>query len=84
MKVFTHDDFQSVYVRDPAASSGRIEAILEAIRGEVDLELAFPAGQDDILAVHTKSLVQTVEREGLYNIAALAAGAAIQTCSQPA
>ncbi len=79
MKVFTHDDFLSVYVHDPAASPGRIEAILEAIRGEVELEQAFPAGQDDILAVHTKSHVQSVEREGLYNIAALAAGAAIQS-----
>ncbi len=79
MKVFTHDDFKSVYTHDPAASRGRIEAILEAIRSEVELELAFPAGEDDILAVHTKSLVQDVEREGLYNIAALAAGGAIQS-----
>jgi acetoin utilization deacetylase AcuC-like enzyme len=79
MKVFTHDDFKSVYTHDPAASRGRIEAVLEAIRGEVELEQAFPAGQDDILAVHTKSLVQSVDMEGLYNIAALAAGAAIQT-----
>ena len=79
MKVFTHDDFKSSYVRDPAASPGRIEAVLRAISGEVELEQAFPAGQDDILAVHTKSLVHSVEGEGLYNIAALAAGAAIQT-----
>ena len=79
MKVFTHEDFKSVYVSDPAASPGRIEAVLAAIRNEVELDQALPAGQDDILAVHTKSLVQGVEREGLYNIAALAAGAAIQT-----
>lgn len=78
MKVFTHDDFKSVYTHDPAASPGRMEAVLEAIRGEVELEQSFPAGLDDILAVHTKSLVQGVEREGIYNIAALAAGAAIQ------
>jgi len=88
MKVFTHDDFKSVYTHDPAASRGRIEAVLEAIRSEVELELALPAGEDDILAVHTKSLVQGVEREGLYNIAALAAGGAIQTAvtglSEPA
>jgi acetoin utilization deacetylase AcuC-like enzyme len=79
MKVFTHDDFLNVYVSDPAASPGRIEAVLEAIRGQVELVQAVPAGKDDILAVHTKSLVQGVERAGLYNIAALAAGAAIQT-----
>ncbi|MHC1726405.1 MAG: histone deacetylase family protein [Syntrophobacteraceae bacterium] len=79
MKVYNHDDFLSVYVSEPAASPGRIEAVLEAIRGEVDFELAFPAGQDDILAVHTKAHVQSVERMGLYNISALAAGAAIQS-----
>jgi acetoin utilization deacetylase AcuC-like enzyme len=88
MKVFTHDDFKSVYTNDPAASRGRIEAVLEAIRDEVELEESFTASQDDILAVHTKSLVQSVEREGLYNIAALAAGAAIQAAvtgmSEPA
>ena len=79
MKVFTHDDFKSVYVSDPAASQGRIEAILKAIRHEVDFEQAVEAPRDDILAAHTKSLVQGVERQGLYNIAALAAGGAIQT-----
>jgi acetoin utilization deacetylase AcuC-like enzyme len=88
MKVFTHDDFKSVYTHDPAASGGRMEAVLEAIRGEVELEQSFPAGPDDILAVHTKWLVQGVEREGLYNIAALAAGASVQAAvaglSEPA
>ena len=74
MKVFTHDDFLSVYVHDPAASPGRIEAVLRAIRGEVEIEEAFPAGLDDILAVHSKSHVQDVDREGLYKISALAAG----------
>ncbi len=79
MKVFTHDDFKDVYVSDPAASQGRIEAILKAIRDEVEFEQAIEAPRDDILAVHTKSLVQGVERQGLYDIAALAAGGAIQT-----
>jgi acetoin utilization deacetylase AcuC-like enzyme len=78
MKVFTHDDFLSVYAADPAASPGRIEAILKAIRPEVDIVQALPASMEDILAVHTKSHVQGVEREGVYNIAALAAGAALQ------
>jgi acetoin utilization deacetylase AcuC-like enzyme len=79
MKVFTHDDFLSVYSSDPAASPGRIEVILKAVRGEVDIEQAVPAAEENILAVHTKSHVQSVEREGVYGIAALAAGAAVQT-----
>ncbi len=78
MKVYTHNDFSSVYTMDPAASQGRIEAILRAIEGEVTLEDACPAGEDDILAVHTKRHVQGVTRAGLYNIAALAAGGAVQ------
>lgn len=78
MKVFTHNDFLDVYVSDPAASKGRIEAILNEIKDEVVLEEAYPAGEDDILAVHSRSHVQSVERARLYNIAALAAGAAIQ------
>ncbi|MEN6440827.1 MAG: histone deacetylase family protein [Syntrophobacter sp.] len=79
MKVFTHNDFLSVYVRDPAAAQGRIEAVLNALRGEVEFEEALTAGEDDILAVHTKAHVQSVSSMGLYKVAALAAGAAIQT-----
>jgi acetoin utilization deacetylase AcuC-like enzyme len=79
MKVYTHNDFLSVYVSDPAAARGRIESALEAIRDEVTLEDAYPAGEDDILMAHTKSHIHSVTRQGLYNIAALAAGAAIQT-----
>ena len=79
MRVFTHNDFLSVYIGEPAAAPGRMESVLAAIRDEVSLEEASPAGEDDILAVHSKSHVQCVTRMGLYNIAALAAGAAIQT-----
>lgn len=79
MKVFTHDDFLGVYVRDPAAARGRIESIREAIREDVEFEEAFPAGGNDILAVHTRSHIQSVTSQGLYNISALAAGAAMQT-----
>lgn len=78
MKVVTHDDFLQVYVHDPAAAPGRIEAVLEAIRDEVVLEEAMPAGRDDIAAAHTDAHIESVSRRGLYNIAALAAGAAIQ------
>lgn len=78
MKVVTHDDFLQVYVNDPAAAPGRIEAILDVIRGEYEFEEAMPAGFDDIEAAHERSHIDTVSRRGLYNISALAAGAAIQ------
>jgi acetoin utilization deacetylase AcuC-like enzyme len=78
MKVITHEDFKQVYTRDPAAAPGRIEAILSAIRGEVVFEDASPAGGGDIEAIHTVAHIQEVSRMGLYNIAALAAGATVE------
>jgi acetoin utilization deacetylase AcuC-like enzyme len=78
IKVITHEDFLQVYTSDPAAAPGRIEAIRKAIQGEVEYVDAYPAGEDDIAAVHTASHIKSVTRMGLYNIAALAAGATMQ------
>jgi acetoin utilization deacetylase AcuC-like enzyme len=79
MKVVTHEDFKKVYTHEPAAAPGRIEAILKAISDEVVFEEAYPAGAEDISSIHTKSHIQSVTHQGLYNISCLAAGAAIQT-----
>jgi acetoin utilization deacetylase AcuC-like enzyme len=78
MKVITSDAFNEVYTHDPAASPGRMEAILRVIRDEVTFDEAYPAGKDDIAAVHSRRHVADVIRQGLFNIAALAAGATIQ------
>lgn len=78
IKVVTHNDFLESYVSDPAAAPGRLESILDAIRGEVVFEEALPAGWDDIEAVHTASHVARVTGMGLYKIAAMAAGATVQ------
>jgi len=78
MKVITHPDFLEEYTKEPAAVPGRIEAILDAIRDKVTLDEAMPAGWDDIEAVHTAPHIESVNRRGLYKIAALAAGAAIE------
>ena len=78
MKVITHEDFKQVYTRDPAAAAGRIESILSALGDEVDFEEASPADRDDIAAIHTERHIQKVNRRGLYDLAALAAGATIQ------
>jgi len=78
MKVFYHDDFRQVYVSDPAAAPGRIEAIVAAIKNEVTFEEPLPAGADDIEAIHSSYHIKYVTRQGLYNISALAAGGAIQ------
>ncbi len=78
MRVFFHDDFLDVYTHDPAASRGRLEAVVAAIRDQVEFEEAVPAGYDDIEAVHSKAHIDTVDRQRLYKISALAAGGAIQ------
>lgn len=78
MKVVYHDDFNQVYTADPAATSGRIEAISRVIKNKVTLVEAVAAKREDIEAVHTKAHIENVTRRGLYDIAALAAGGAIQ------
>jgi acetoin utilization deacetylase AcuC-like enzyme len=81
MKVFFHDDFYEAYTMDPAAEPGRMEAVIDVIRPHVDLVNAEPASEKDLLAVHTKMHVESVKSRGLYPIAALAAGGAIQAAT---
>lgn len=78
MKVVYHEDYSRVYTSDPAASPGRMEAIKAALRGRVTFVEPEPAAQEDILRVHTPGHIAAVEGEGLYGIAALAAGGAIR------
>lgn len=77
MKVVFHEDFYEVYAGDPAASPGRIEAVVKAIEGHVRFVDAMPASEEDIAAVHTRPHIERVRREGVYAVAALAAGGAI-------
>jgi len=81
LKVVFHDDFRRSYTLDPAAAAGRMEAILDVIKDRVDFVTAVPAGEEDIAAVHTKYHIENVRRMGIYDIAALAAGGAIQAAT---
>lgn len=76
MKVYFHPSFYDEYTSDPAAESGRMEAIVQEITPHVELISCSPAAEDDILAVHTREHVEDVHRDGLYEIAVLAAGGA--------
>jgi acetoin utilization deacetylase AcuC-like enzyme len=78
MKVVFHEDFYKVYTTDPAASAGRMESIVEAIESRVEFVEAQPATRKDIETAHTKIHIESVRRSGLYDIAALAAGGAVQ------
>jgi len=81
MKVIFHEDFYQVYTSDPAAAAGRIEAVVEVIEPHVEFVNAEPASEADIAAVHTESHIEHVRGSGLYPIAALAAGGAIQAAT---
>lgn len=78
MKVVYSTQFRQVYASDPAASPGRMEAIEAALAGRVEYIEPEPATPEDIAAVHTESHIADVRREGVYKIAALAAGGAIK------
>jgi len=81
MKVVFHENFYQHYTSDPAAAEGRIEAIMEVIRDRVDFVTAQEASQSDIALVHTPEHIERIKRQGLYPIASLAAGGAIQAAT---
>jgi len=78
MNVIFHENFYQNYTSDPAAASGRIEAIVEVIKDDVTFITAEPAAENDILSVHTDSQIDYVKSQGIYSIASLAAGGALQ------
>jgi acetoin utilization deacetylase AcuC-like enzyme len=77
MKVVYHEDYNQVYASDPAAAPGRIQAIAAELQGRVSFVVPQPAAREDILRVHTPEHIRSVEREGVFRNAALAAGGAI-------
>jgi len=78
LKVIYHEDFTQEYCSDPAAASGRIEAVVNVIRDRVTFVEAIPAKEEDIAIVHSDHHINHVNIAGLYDISALAAGGAIQ------
>ena len=81
MKVIFHDDFYQEYTSDPAAAPGRMEAVMTVIASQVEMVQAKPAMEEDIRAVHRDSHIEQIKRAGLYHMAALAAGGAIQAAT---
>lgn len=78
MKVVWSEKFVDCYAADPAAEPGRMEAIRDVISGHVSFVEATPASEADIARCHTQRHIDHVRRTGVYDIAALAAGGAIQ------
>ncbi|NOY11199.1 MAG: histone deacetylase family protein, partial [Archaeoglobi archaeon] len=77
MKVVFHPEFYRVYTSDPAAEAGRMEAIVEEIK-DFEFVEPEPAGEEDILLVHTARHLEWVKgMHEVYGVALLAAGGAI-------
>jgi len=81
MKVIFHEDFYQVYTSDPAAAAGRMESVVDEIESRVEFISAKPAAEDQIALAHNASHIETVRDSGLYDMAALAAGGAIQAAT---
>jgi acetoin utilization deacetylase AcuC-like enzyme len=78
MNVIFHPKFYESYTHDPAASPGRMEAIVKAVKVEFKFVQPEPASEMDLERVHGKNHIQSVTREPLvYEIGLLAAGGAI-------
>lgn len=81
MKVIFHEDFFQVYTSDPAAAAGRIEPVVAVIKPHVEFVQAQPATEAQIAFAHEKAHIEHVRQMGLFDIAALAAGSAIQAAT---
>jgi len=79
MKVLFDEYFYTVYTRDPAAEPGRMESVIRALPEYAEVVRPDYASEKQILLAHTRHHVDDVKRQGLYDVAALAAGAAIDT-----
>lgn len=79
MKVIFSDYFYTVYTSDPASAPGRMESVIHALPDHAEIIEPEPATEKQILLAHTQSHINDIRRQGLYDIAALAAGAAVET-----
>jgi len=79
MKIVYHPRYTEVYASDPAASPGRIEAILKELEGKYDFVEPQAASEEDLKRVHTQYHIESIKRDKhLYEVACLAAGGAIK------
>lgn len=78
MNVLFHEAFYEVYASDPAAAPGRIEAVVEVIADHVNFLSPKAADEEDLLRVHTTAHMEWVTGAGVFDVAALAAGGAVE------
>jgi acetoin utilization deacetylase AcuC-like enzyme len=78
MKVVFHDLFRSVYDYDPAAAAGRMDCIVDELKGLYEFVVPHPASEKDILLVHSRGHLDWVKERGtVYEVALFSAGGAV-------
>jgi acetoin utilization deacetylase AcuC-like enzyme len=78
LKVIYDDIYLTDYPTASCEMPARVEAIMEVLKKHYPVLEPSPASNDDILLVHTRSILETVRRDpDLFPAAAMAAGGAI-------
>lgn len=78
MKIVYHSNYKTEYSSDPAAESGRLEAILKDIETDFEFVTPKPATDQDLRLVHTERHIDYEKEDNLrYETALLAVGGAL-------
>jgi acetoin utilization deacetylase AcuC-like enzyme len=78
MKIVFHERFKEVYTTDPAAQAGRMESIIEELKGRFEIVEPIAATYEDLTLAHSKSHIERIKKDShVYEIATLSAGGAI-------
>lgn len=79
MKIVYHDKFKTVYAADPASEPGRMECILDELKGDFEFVEPNPVSDDDLTLIHTMAHIGYVKNlRNVYDVAILSAGAAVK------
>lgn len=79
MKVVYHNTYSHVYSSDPASMPGRMESILNELRGDFEFATPEPARVEDLRLVHGDEHIKYVKKlRVVYQVAMLAVGGAIE------
>ncbi len=77
MKVVWSEAFRGSYAGDPAARAGRLDLVVEELEGWAEWVEPEPAPEEALLRCHGPERLDEVRAEGVYDVAALAAGGAL-------
>lgn len=77
MRVVWSRSFLAPYADDPGAREGRLDLVVEELEGWAEWVEPTPAPPDALLRCHGTERLEGARSEGVYEVAALAAGGAI-------